>query len=67
MKFYMLFDYDDGSSTKRVRKEQIETETLEEALQRYNAFKANLEATAVGGCVLGLERIDQEEVTTKIL
>jgi hypothetical protein len=44
----------------------MEAETLEGALQKYNAFKDRLKARDSYSDVLGLERIDQEEIVTKI-
>ena len=69
MKFYILYDCDDGLRIIGVpRKQCIEAETLEKALQKYNLFKERLKGiTGDNGDVVGLERIDQEEIVTKIL
>lgn len=69
--YYILYDYDDGTSIKRTRqyalKARMGADTLEEMLQEYNKFKDQLEARGYNGRVLGLDRIDQEEILTKIL
>ena len=67
MKFYILYNYDNDSNAGYTGKERIEAETLEIALQKYNAFKIQLEKMARDIRMLGLERIDQEEIITKIL
>ena len=66
MKWYILYNCNDHSSTVQTHKERIDAETLEIALQKYNAFKDRLQSLDHSSRVLGLERIDQEEIVTKI-
>ena len=64
MKFYILYERNQCECRRKV---PITAETLEQALQDYSGFKKQLEETWHDGHVFGLERIEQEEIVTKIL